>query len=161
MKELFRRIFRSVRSWFVSMREIDDLIDGLKDADLTKTQMENEDYKFVWGVKSQDDLSSSEPSLYTMNDIDIVLRKSDNKYVLDIETAYWFDTKDDEIKYLERLLGLFTDYMTQNNYKTDDQYILWMSQPTADMSERTLADLYTNFRIFVEGFKSIHSSRKE
>ena len=33
------------------------------------------DYDFIWGVKSYDDLSESECNLYTMNDIDITYNK--------------------------------------------------------------------------------------
>ena len=32
--------------------------------------IENEDYKFIWGIKSADDLTGHNCNLYTMNDIE-------------------------------------------------------------------------------------------
>ena len=37
--------------------------------------IENEDYKFIWGIKSADDLTGHSCNLYTMNDIDITYDK--------------------------------------------------------------------------------------
>lgn len=50
--------------------------------------LEDDDTKFIWGVKSWDDLSGADACFYTMNDIDIIYNKKTKEYMLGIETAY-------------------------------------------------------------------------
>ena len=52
--------------------------------------------KFIWGVKSWDDLTGADACLHTMNDIDIIYDKSAKVYMLGVETAYLFKTYGDE-----------------------------------------------------------------
>lgn len=114
------------------------------------------EYQFIWGVKSNADMSQSPACLYTMNDIDIVYSREKRRYILELETAIWFDKKEDEIEHLSFLLGEFTKYMTQNNLSIDEPYKFWMSKPYVLLEGETLPEVYTNFRIFVEGYKSVH-----
>lgn len=74
--------------------------------------------KFIWGVKSYDDLSDSSPSLYTMNDIDITYDDCTKKYGLSIETIYNFENKlDGQKKYLKNLLEAFEcEFVNVNNW---------------------------------------------
>lgn len=118
------------------------------------------DLKFIWGITSWDDLSSSSANLYTMNDIDIVYDREKDVYMLGIETAYLFDNKHREAEYLERLLKAFTRFMIDNNYSTTDNYFLFMGQPTIHCTAKTIPELYTQFRIFVEGYKAVYASSK-
>lgn len=115
------------------------------------------DIEFIWGVKSNDDLSGVAPNLYTMNDIDITYCHSTGLYSFGVETAYRFEFgKIGESKYLERLLNEFTKFMVENNYNTEDPYLFCMQQPVIHNFAESIPELYTNFRIFVEGYKAVY-----
>lgn len=117
--------------------------------------------KFIWGVKSFDDLSSADACLYTMNDIDICYDRDINKYMLGVETAYIFKNQLAEVEYLDGLLSYFTKYMIDNNLSTEEPYFLWMGNPCTNMEAETIEELYTNFRIFVEGYKALYGKVDE
>jgi hypothetical protein len=117
--------------------------------------------KFIWGVKSWDDLCPADTCLYTMNDIDICYDRETKKYMLGVETAYMFKDKLAEVEYLEGLLSCFTKYMMDNNLSTEEPHFLWMSSPCTSMEAKTIAELYTNFRIFVEGYKALYGKVDE
>ena len=112
--------------------------------------------KFIWGIKSWDCLTSVDVCLYTMNDIDICYDRETKKYMLGIETAYMFKDKLAEVEYLDGLLSYFTKYMTDNNLSTEEPYCFFMSNICTSMTADTIEELYTNFRIFVEGYKSLY-----
>lgn len=114
------------------------------------------EYKFVWGVKSSIDMSGAPACLHTMNDIDLIYSRAKKRYILGIETALWFDKKEDEIAYLTSLLDAFTKYMRANNLPTDEPYKFWMSQPYILLEGETIPEVYTHFKIFVEGYKTVH-----
>ena len=118
--------------------------------------LEDDDFKFIWGIKSWDDLSGSDCNMQTMNDIDIIHDKNKGIYLLGIETAYLFKTQLDECKYLRDCLNAFTKYMTDNKLDTDERFMLFMDNPCTDMSAKTIEELYMNFRIFVEGFCKLY-----
>lgn len=117
--------------------------------------------KFIWGVKSWDCLSSADACIYTMNDIDICYDRETKKYMLGVETAYMFDDKFAEVEYLDRLLSFFTKYMIDNNLSTEEPYFLWMSNSCTSMEAKTIEELYTNFKIFVEGYKALYGKADE
>lgn len=108
--------------------------------------------EFIWGVKSWDDLTGADACLYTMNDIDIIYDKNKGAYMLGVETAYLFKTYDDECKYLQNCLKAFTKYMDDNGLRKNEPYRLWMSNPCTSMEAETIEELYTNFKVFVDGF---------
>lgn len=113
---------------------------------------EDASIKFIWGIKSWDDLSGADACLYTMNDIDITYDKEKNIYMLGVETAYLFKTYGDECQYLKDCLNAFTKYMDDNGLSKNEPYRLWMSNPCTSMEAETIEELYTNFKIFVDGF---------
>lgn len=113
---------------------------------------EDDNVKFIWGVKSWDDLTGADACLYTMNDIDITYDKSRKVYMLGVETAYLFKTYGDECQYLRDCLNAFTKYMDDNGLNKNEPYRLWMSNPCTNMEAETIEELYTNFKIFVDGF---------
>lgn len=117
--------------------------------------------KFIWGVKSWDCLSSADVCLYTMNDIDICYDRATRKYMLGVETAYMFKDKLEEVEYLDSLLSYFTKYMTDNNLSTEEPYFLWMGNPCTSMEAETIEELYTNFKLFVEGYKALYEKVDE
>lgn len=114
--------------------------------------LENDDTKFVWGVKSWDDLSGSDANLYTMNDIDIVYDKKKQKYRLGVETAYIFRDYDSERNYLKNCLKAFEKYMDDKGLEKDRPYSLFMCNLCTSMKAKSIEELYINFKIFVDGF---------
>ena len=114
--------------------------------------LETDDFKFIWGVKSWDDLTGHDASMYTMNDIDITYDKENKVYMLGVETAYMFETHEAECNYLKDCLNAFTKYMDDNGLKKNEPYRLFMSNPCTSMKAETIEKLYTNFKIFVDGF---------
>ncbi len=113
---------------------------------------EDENFKFIWGIKSCDDLSEENCGLMTMNDIDVVYDKEEKLYILGIETAYMFDNHKAECRYLKGLLEVFTKYMDENNLDKNEPFVLLFSQPKTKLKAESIEELYTNFKIFVEGF---------
>ena len=116
--------------------------------------------QFIWGIKSWDDFTSSEPNLHTMNDLDITYNKDTNLYYLGVETIYHFDEgKIGEVKYLNYLLEEFTKYMQENNYDTEYPYDFWVGGQII-LRGKTISELYTQFRIFVEGYNVVYGGKE-
>lgn len=114
--------------------------------------LEDDDIKFIWGIKSCDDLSDSDACIYTTNDVDIIYDKKEKKYRLGIETAYMFKTRESECNYLRKCLDAFTKYMDDNGLDKNKPYILFMNDLCTSMTAESVEELYTNFKIFVDGF---------
>ena len=117
--------------------------------------LETDDLKFIWGIKSYDDLSCADACLYTMNDIDIIYDKKKKEYILGIETAYLFKTYNDECKYLSDCLKAFTKYMDDNGLNKEEPFRLFMNNPCTNMVANSIEELYTNFKIFVNGYLTL------
>lgn len=114
--------------------------------------LETDETKFIWGIKSWDDLTGQDACMWTMNDIDITYNKKKKEYMLGIETAYMFKTHVDECDYLRKCLDAFTKYMDDNGLQKNKPYILFMSNPCTSMVAESIEKLYVNFKIFVDGF---------
>lgn len=55
---------------------------------MNKDHTETEDMKFIWGVKSYDDLTDSEPNFTTFNDIELIYIQQPTKLKLrSLETS--------------------------------------------------------------------------
>ena len=115
-----------------------------------------DDLEFVWGIKSYDCLARCDANIYTMNDIEIDFDHKDNMYYLSIETAYAFKDKQAECKYLKGLLKCLEEYMDDNGLNKNEPYMLFMNNPCTNMTAKTIEELYTNFKIFVNGFCSLN-----
>ena len=142
--------FRSERAWRKEEKYNKEMDEKYGDCTL-----ETDDIKFIWGVKSFDDLSSSNACLYTMNDIDLTYDKQKREYMLGIETAYMFDSYDDECKYLSDCLKAFTKYMDDNGLNKNESFRLFMNNPCTNMVANSIEELYTNFKIFVNGYLTL------
>lgn len=116
--------------------------------------IEDDDMKFIWGIKSWDDLSGSDANMYTMNDIDIIYDKRKKEYLLGVETAYCFKDYESECNYLKDCLKAFTKYMDDNELDKDQRYQLFMANPDTEVVAKSIEELYINFKIFVNGFCS-------
>lgn len=148
----FRQIddFLTERAWRKENKYLEEMNKKYGDYAL-----ETDDYKFIWGVKSWDDLSGADACMYTMNDIDIIYDKKRKVYRLGIETAYTFDNHAAECRYLKKCLNAFTKYMDDNRLNKNESYNLFMSNPCTSMKAETIEELYTNFKIFVNGYCSL------
>ena len=120
------------------------------------------DIKFIWGIKSYDCLVSGPANIYTMNDIDITYSRKTGLYSLGLETAYLFEEgKVGEVKYLDNLLNEFTKFMNENGYNTNEPYTFFLCSPIVERFAKTIPELYTQFRIFVEGYRAVYGSEVE
>ena len=72
--------------------------------------------------------------------------------MLGIETEYMFKTHDAKCEYLRDCLKVFTKYMDDNGLNKKEPFKLFMSNPCTSMVADTIEELYTNFKIFVDGF---------
>lgn len=119
---------------------------------------ENDDMKFIWGIKSLDDLSISDACLYSMNDIELIYFKDSCKYALSIETIYQFEKEEDKIKYLKTCLDAFTKFMNKNGYDTERKPF-WMDVFSYDygtnMEFDSIEDCYAMFKLLVNGYCSL------
>lgn len=115
---------------------------------------ETKDMKFIWGIKSWDDLSGHEANLFTMNDIDVTYDKKRKKYYLGLETAYTFEEKMFESDYLRDCLDAFTKYMNNNGLSTNKQFSLFFNDPCTTCEAESIEELYMNFKIFVDGYSN-------
>jgi len=121
-------------------------------------EYETTDIKFIWGVMSWDDLSSATTAnLYTMNDIDLIYLKDENKYILGIETIYSFDKEEYKLNYLKDCLDAFTQFMKENNYDTEKKPF-WMDVFSFGMNINnhfdSIEDCYAMFKLLVNGYCS-------
>lgn len=139
--------FRTERAWRKEEKYTKEMDEKYGDHSL-----EDDDIKFIWGVKSWDCLSGSDANLYTMNDIDITYDKKKKEYMLGIETAYMFKTHESECNYMRKCLDAFTKYMDDNGLEKNKPYMLFMSNPCTSMVAESIEELYVNFKIFVDGF---------
>ena len=149
---LFKQIhdFRAERAWRKEEKYNEKMKERYGDCSL-----ETDDFKFIWGIKSWDDLSGADACLYTMNDIDIIYDKRKKEYILGIETAYLFKTYNDECKYLSDCLKAFTKYMDDNGLNKNEPFRLFMNNPCTNMVANSIEELYTNFKIFVNGYLTL------
>ena len=149
---LFKQIhdFRAERAWRKEEKYNEKMKERYGDCSL-----ETDDFKFIWGIKSYDDLSCTDACLYTMNDIDIIYDKKKKEYILGIETAYLFKTYNDECKYLSDCLKAFTKYMDDNGLNKNEPFRLFMNNPCTNMVANSIEELYINFKIFVNGYLTL------
>ena len=110
--------------------------------------------KFIYGVKSYDDLSCSDCSFYSMNDLDIYYDRNTKLYSLEIETVYGFNEprKQNECKYLVKLLEVFTKYMDENKLDKNFDLCFFCMQPEITNKGSSIEELYAKFKMFVLGY---------
>lgn len=150
-------LFWGIGSAFVLIMFLSFQIELFSFIKIKKSPYVNDNIKFIWGVKSWDDLSGNDASLYTMNDLELTYDSNTDMYSLGIETIYEFEHgKIGEVKYLIYLLKSFTDFMNENNYNINEPYFFAEGQPKISLTAKTIPELYTQFRIFVEGYNSIY-----
>lgn len=114
---------------------------------------ENEIMKFIWGIKSWDDLSGSDACLHTMNDIELIYLKDEKKYILGIETIFGFEKEEHKLEYLKSCLDAFTKFMMENGYNTEVRPH-WYDVFGKGMSEYfdSIEECYGMFKMLVTGY---------
>jgi hypothetical protein len=117
----------------------------------------------IWGLKSYDDLTLSEPNLYTMNDIDIIYYEESEDYAIDIEAIYKFSSIDGDIEYLKNLLKLLTAWMKDNGYDIEKKLTLLdvFTESGAGSHFKTIPEAYTNFKLLVDGYCKMRGKEYE
>mgnify|MGYP003298430688 CR=1 FL=1 len=134
----------------------DKISKELKNYTTAKAKADDPDYfgdTFIWGVKSLYDVSDGEPSGITMNDVSLWYSNTRHIYYLDVDTLTSFDSIDLKINFLERLRDAFKQYMAQNGLSTTDELDWEPSGGMLLLQSDKIEQVYTQFDIFVEGFK--------
>lgn len=117
---------------------------------------EDDNIKFIWGVKSWDDLSGSDACLYTMNDIELDYLKDENKYLLSIETIFEFEKEGYKLNYLKRCLRAFEEFMVENGYDTEVKPHWWdVFGDGMNTHFNSIEDCYAMFKMLVNGYCSM------
>jgi len=117
---------------------------------------ETEDMKLIWGILSYDDLSGSETAnFHTMNDLDLIYHKDENKYSISIETIYDFEEERYKEEYLRECLDKFTKFMEASGHDINKQ-ISWYDVFSSGMNINThfitIEECYAMFRLLVNGY---------
>lgn len=143
------------------IKQIYDFYEDIKDKYLEKkhdkeyiSECETTSMKFIWGLKSFDDLCNCEANLYTMNDLDLIYLKDEDKYILGVETIYVFTSDDGKYEYLQDLLYNFTRFMKENNYDTTHEFELYEDICITNHFD-SIEEAYAAFKMYVNGFCSL------
>lgn len=142
--------------YYELLRRFNNMLCRRKYADWKDDEYNIGSLKHIWGITSYDNLTGSNANLYTMNDIDITYDRESKLYMLGVETAYCFKSKEGECEYLENLLKLFEGFMDKNNYDKNFDVMFYMLSPSISMRAESIEELYAEFRIFVEGFCAVY-----
>ena len=116
---------------------------------------ENDDFKFIFGIISADELTSDKPNLLTMNDFDVIYDKRKKKYFMSVETIYTFKNGiDGEREYLNEILDKFTKWMIDNNYSVEKNvfYEIFTHGDNITTDFDSIQNLYATFKCLVKGF---------
>lgn len=159
---MFHRFKTIIQNLFIAIQyRIENIWLHRKYPDYEDNEYNCGSLKFIWGIKSWDDLSGSDANMWTMNDIEIDFDRDTSEYVLGVETVYQFrNGKISEVEYLTRLLSAFTEYMTDNNYNMDEPFNFWSCQSVNLWRAKDIPTLYTQFRLFVGGYKVLYGGDK-
>ena len=71
---------------------------------------------FIWGVKSQKDFTNNSVNIFTTNDIDVIYDIKTQRYIIEIDEAYAFDTLKDKQIYFTKLFVLFEKWYESMGY---------------------------------------------
>lgn len=70
-----------------------------------------------------------------------------------------FKSHQAECDYLKDLLKFFTTYMDENKLNKNEEFMLFMGNPCIGTTADSIEKLYTDFRIFVEGYCRIYEGK--
>ena len=97
-----------------------------------------------------------------LNDIDLIYLKDEKKYILSVETAYMFNSKEAGKEYFKDLLNKFTKWMKERGYNTnstlnpyDDMYEIFSGGININTHFDTIEDAYRTFKLLVNGYLTL------
>lgn len=126
--------------------------------DWCKYEFPYRNLEYIWGVSSCP--NSKNDGLWQAHDIDIIHDKKKNKYYLGIETAILFDTNAEIYTYLDELYREFTKYVIENKIEIGTTFNFFCSNLKTTWEADSIGELYTQFSIFVKGFKGLYLEEK-
>jgi hypothetical protein len=149
-----------ISKWYKKIKQnIRSMIMRRKYSDWEDNEYNCGDLKFIWGVKSYDDLSKSAANFNTMNDIEILYNRNTKMYNLSFETIYEFKNgKYDEIRYLRSLLRSLASFMRKNHYSTSEDYNFQCWDNNL-FEAKSISELYTKFKVFVDGYEAVYRGK--
>ena len=113
-------------------------------------------HQFIFGEGQNSTYITDHKTTPTTGDFAVEYDKKHKMYYLGIETGFCFEDHAGWIKWLEECLGMFTQYMVDHNLNVNKEFDLFFCQPKIMMKAETLEELYTNFRFFIAGYKSLY-----
>jgi hypothetical protein len=149
------RFFKAI--WEFIQELIQKGVDAVSDYDAAMHIVNSPEEKdvLVWGA----------PLRYKTNDIEVVYRNSTKRYYLNLDTSWWFDTKKEEIEYLEELQQEFLKFLKQRPDAGETtkkfDYIFWMSNPGELFTAESIEELYVSYALFVAGYKALFEENKD
>jgi hypothetical protein len=117
--------------------------------------MPTQNLRFIYGIKSGNDLTDNEAGLYTNNDLEIIFDVQKEEYFIGIETMILFSDHESEQNYLKELLDGFTKWMNEQGYQIDHKpwlYGVFTQGDNINTGFKTIKDLYANFKFLVNGY---------
>ena len=115
------------------------------------------DHKFIWGIDL--DHPDQEVSFHSWNDAYIYFNRKDNLYYMEVDTTlftlHYVDEDPQAVarRELDRLLKIdeaFRNFLIENNLRMRaDNLSFWC----LDLKAESLTQLYTRFRILLEGYQ--------
>jgi hypothetical protein len=130
-----------------------DIIEDENAYDDYINEYETENMKFIWGIKSWDDLSSCDACLLSMNDIDLIYLKDEKKYILGIETIFEFEKEEHKLSYLKSCLDAFEKFMVENGYNTEVKPHWWdVFGIGMNTHFDSIEECYAMFKLLVNGY---------
>lgn len=118
------------------------------------------DISYIFGIPAHDLYGKDAISnLFTTDDLKIVYDGGKNKYCLEIETIYQFQTEEDEINYYSQLLSRFAEWMAQNQYDIHSKIEAYQIF-NPDMEFDSIPEVYAWFKLMCHVHKTQELRRK-
>lgn len=112
----------------------------------------------IWGVPSSDSINTIEPSIHTLNDLELIYHKDIQKYTLNVETLYLFKNREARYEYMQNLLDEFTNWMHKYKRSTNREISLckvFTDGININSEFETIEDAYAIFKMLVNGYCSL------
>ena len=116
--------------------------------------------QFIWGYSEN---QKEEPSFFTWDDIYIYYNKVEHKYYLHVDTSHYEEPQTleaawDEIDRLLKIERAFRNFLTKSCIPLNSKIICFSD---LDLEADSLSELYTKFKIKLEGYKIYRLSQWE
>lgn len=117
------------------------------------------DHKFIWGYNVNPNIT---PSFLSWDDAFVYFNRKDNKYYMTIDTGLFTRGYQDEpawveIERLSRIDEAFRNFLIENDLRMNADFEFFQD---LFLCADNLTELYTKFRIQLEGYKWYKLNRK-